>query len=229
MQIDADPKLLKPGQQDSLIIPATFSFYATDRNNVDSWMFIVWNYDKKIFFTAAGKGDPPISYIWDGKGLDNQYVQTGEVYYYSLMTKDSVGNKAMTKPAPIVILLREIKLTFSSDALFDIGQADVKISAYSVLKTIKNVLDKNPESEILVSGYTDNIQPHGIKYKNNTELSKARAEAVKFFMVNLLGYDGNRIRTEGKGELNPIADNSTDEGRKKNRRVELTIKSTIYK
>jgi chemotaxis protein MotB len=145
------------------------------------------------------------------------------------MTKDSVGNKAMTKPAPIVILLREIKLTFSSDALFDIGQADVKISAYSVLKTIKNVLDKNPESEILVSGYTDNIQPHGIKYKNNTELSKARAEAVKFFMVNLLGYDGNRIRTEGKGELNPIADNSTDEGRKKNRRVELTIKSTIYK
>ena len=229
MQIDADPKLLKPGQQDSLIIPATFSSYATDRNNVDSWMFIVWNYDKKIFFTAAGKGDPPISYIWDGKGLDNQYVQTGEVYYYSLMTKDSVGNKAMTKPAPIVILLREIKLTFSSDALFDIGQADVKISAYSVLKTIKNVLDKNPESEILVSGYTDNIQPHGIKYKNNTELSKARAEAVKFFMVNLLGYDGNRIRTEGKGELNPIADNSTDEGRKKNRRVELTIKSTIYK
>jgi outer membrane protein OmpA-like peptidoglycan-associated protein len=229
MTVDADPKLLKPGQKDSLIIPATFSFFAQDRNKVSAWQFIIWDYNRKIFFTAAGKNDPPLTYIWDGKGLNNQYVQTGEVYYYSLMTTDSVGNKAMTKPEPIVILLREIKLTFSSDALFDLGQANVKISAYSVLKTMKDVIDKNPESDILVAGYTDNIQPHGIKYKDNKELSKARADAVKFFMVNLLGYDENRIRTEGYGELSPIADNTTEEGRQKNRRVELTIKSTIYK
>ncbi len=229
MTIDADPKLLKPGEKDSLIIPATFSFYAQDRNKVASWQFIIWDYNKKLFFTASGKNDPPISYIWDGKGINNKYVQTGDLYYYSLMTVDSVGNKAMTKPQAIVILLREIKLTFSSDALFDLGRANVKISAYSVLKTMKDVIDKNPESDILVAGYTDNIQPHGIRYKDNKELSKARADAVKFFMVNLLGYDENRIRTEGYGELSPIADNATEEGRQKNRRVELTIKSTIYK
>jgi outer membrane protein OmpA-like peptidoglycan-associated protein len=229
MTIDADPKLLKPGQNDSLIVPATFTFFAKDKNKVAKWQFAIWDYNKKLFFSTGGSGEPPLSYIWDGKGVDNQYIKTGELYYYSLITYDSVGNKAQTKPEAVVILLKEIKLSFSSDALFDLGQADVKISAYSVLKTIKDTINQYPDSDIQVNGYTDNIQPKGIKYKDNTELSKARAEAVKFFMVNLLGYDESRIKTEGFGELYPIADNLTEEGRLKNRRVEIVIKSTYYK
>jgi outer membrane protein OmpA-like peptidoglycan-associated protein len=229
MKLDSDPKLLKPGQNDSLIIPATFTMYAKDRNKVSKWQLVIWDYNRKLFFTTSGNGEPPLSYIWDGKSTDNQYVKTGEVYYYSLITYDSVGNKGQTKPEPVVILLKEIKLSFSSDALFDLGHADVKISAYSVLKTMKDTINQYPESDIQVNGYTDDIQPRGIKYKDNKELSKARADAVKFFMVNLLGYDENRIKTEGYGELNPIADNTTDEGRLKNRRVEIVIKSTYYK
>jgi flagellar motor protein MotB len=94
---------------------------------------------------------------------------------------------------------------------------------------MKKVIAQHPESEIIVSGYTDNLQPRGIKYKNNTELSKARADAVKFYMVNLLGMDAGKIRTEGLGEASPVAPNDTEEGRLKNRRVEITIRSTIYK
>ncbi len=229
IRVDADPKLLKPNQKDALIVPATFTFFSQDRNKVVKWQFVIWDYNKKLFNTIHGDGEPPLSYIWDGKGLNNQYIQTGEVYYYSFITFDSVGNKAQTKVEAIVVLLKEIKLTFSSDALFDLGKADVKISAYSVLKTIKNVIDKNPESDIVVAGYTDNSPLLGLKYRDNTELSKARADAVKFFMVNLLGYEEKRIKTQGYGELNPIADNGTVEGRLKNRRVEIIIQSTIYK
>ncbi len=228
-KVDGDPKLLKPGQKDSLIIPATFTFFAQDRNKVSKWQFVIWDYDKKVFYSTQGSGEPPLSIIWDGKSNDGSYVKTGEVYHYSLIAYDTVGNRGQTAIQSVVVLLKEIKLTFASDALFDLGEADVKISAYSVLKDMKKTIDAHPDSEIVVAGYTDNIQPRGIKYKDNTELSKARADAVKFFMVNLLEYDEKRIKTEGYGELMPIADNNTEEGRLKNRRVDIIIRSTIYK
>jgi len=170
-----------------------------------------------------------VSVIWDGSGANGSYINTGEIYYYSLITTDSVGNRAQTKPEAVVVLLKEIKLSFNSDALFETGEADVLISAYSELKKMRDVLNKYPESKITVAGYTDNVQPRGNKYKNNKELSKARADAVKFFMVTLLSMDENRISTVGYGEDFPIADNLTQEGRLKNRRVEVTIESTIYK
>jgi outer membrane protein OmpA-like peptidoglycan-associated protein len=229
MRIDADPKLLRPGQQDALVIPSTFTFFAQDRNKVSSWQLVIWDKDKSIFFDMGGKGEPPLSYIWDGQGKNGQYVNTGDIYYYSLITTDSLGNKGSTPPQSQVVLLKEVKLTFGSDALFALGEANVKITAYSVLKQMKTILDKFPESEISVAGYTDNLQPKGIKYKNNKELSKARADAVKFFMVNLLDMNEKMIKTEGYGELMPIASNDTVEGRLKNRRVEITIQSTIYK
>jgi outer membrane protein OmpA-like peptidoglycan-associated protein len=229
MRIDADPKLLRPGQQDALVIPSTFTFFAQDRNKVASWQLVIWDKDKAIFFNIGGKGEPPLSYIWDGRGKNGQYVNTGDIYYYSLITTDSLGNKGSTPLQSQVVLLKEVKLTFGSDALFALGEANVKITAYSVLKQMKTVLDKFPESEISVAGYTDNLQPKGVKYRDNKELSKARADAVKFFMVNLLDMDEKLIKTEGYGELMPIATNDTLEGRLKNRRVEITIHSTIYK
>ena len=189
----------------------------------------MWDSNKRVFFNTGGKGEPPLSYIWDGKSNKGDYVDTGELYYYSFIAYDTVGNKAQTKPQAQVVLLKEIKLTFASDALFDVGEADVKISAYSILKTMKKVIAKHPDSKITVEGHTDSLRPTGIKYKTNKELSKARAEAVKFFMVNLLSMEKDRIITIGRGAESPVASNNTKEGRIKNRRVEIIIKSTIYK
>jgi outer membrane protein OmpA-like peptidoglycan-associated protein len=228
-QVVSEPKLLRPGKSTALLIPATFNLSASDRNKVAKWQLVVWDKDKKPFHNYVGNGPPPAMYVWDGKGSDNRYVDTGELYYYSLYATDSVGNVGRSPFESVVILLREIKLTFSSDALFDLGEADVKISAYNILREMKSVINKHPDSDIVVAGYTDNLQPMGGKYKNNKALSKARAEAVKFFMVNLLNIDEERIKTEGYGEENPIFPNDSPENRQKNRRVEIIIKSTIYK
>jgi flagellar motor protein MotB len=223
MKIGAGPKISNPGQQDSIILPVIFDLQAQDRNMIAAWQLVIWGSDRKIFFMTSGSGEPPPEYTWDGTGMDGQGRPKDGVYYYSLISTDSVGNKGMTKPASMMALTKEIKLEFASDALFDLGEANVKISAYSVLKTIKDVIARYPGSLIKVAGYTDNIQPQGIKYNNNTELSKDRADAVKFFMINLLGYDEKKISTAGYGELYPVADNNTEEGRQKNRRVEITL------
>ncbi len=227
--VDANPKYLKPGEKEALIIPATFSFSAIDKNSILKWQFIIWDANKNIFYSTGGNGIPPKTFMWDGKGNNGEYVKTGEIYYYSLIAYDTVGNKSQSSPKSQVVLLKEIKLTFSSDALFDLGKADVKITAYNTLKTMKKVLDQYPESEIVVAGHTDNIPPSGTRYLTNKELSKARADAVKFFMVNLLSVDEKRISTVGYGEDFPVDTNDTEEGRSKNRRVEISIKSTIYK
>ncbi|PKL91651.1 MAG: hypothetical protein CVV21_06395 [Candidatus Goldiibacteriota bacterium HGW-Goldbacteria-1] len=219
----AEPKLIKPGQQDALIIPSIISMSAEDKNGIDKWQLSVWDIDKKVFYSISGRGAPPEKYRWDGKGTGGEYVVTGQIYYYAMTAWDKLGNKAQTEPQSQVVLLKEIKLTYSSDALFDRGKADVKISAYSALKDMKKVLEKYEESEILVSGFTDGTGSESL------EMSLKRANAVKFFMVNLLGIEESRIRTEGNGDMFPLADNSTEEGRTKNRRVEVTIKSTIYK
>jgi outer membrane protein OmpA-like peptidoglycan-associated protein len=231
LNIVATPKLLKPGEGDNLIIPSTFELYAQDRNNISKWQLVVWNGEKKIFFTTGGAGNPPAVFVWDGKGNGDAYVQTGQIYYYSLIAYDTIGNRAVAPVQSQVVLLREIKLTFASDALFDQGKADVKITAYGTLKKMKDALSQYPDSEIAVAGYTDNMDNAVEKgmYKDNTALSLARADAVKFFMVNLLGVEDSRIKTTGYGELFPLADNSTPEGRNKNRRVEITLTSTIYK
>lgn len=229
ISIDANPKYLKPGEKEALIIPATFSFSAIDKNSISKWQLLIWDVNKNVFYSTGGNGIPPKTFIWDGKGNNGEYVKTGEIYYYSLIAWDTVGNKAQSQPKAQVVLLKEIKLTFSSDALFDLGKADVKITAYNILKTMKKVLDEYPESEIVVAGHTDNIPPSGTKYLTNKELSKARAEAVKFFMVNLLSVDEKRISTIGYGEDFPVDTNDTEQGRARNRRVEISIKSTIYK
>lgn len=228
-QIASEPKLLRPGKSTALLIPATFNLSAYDRNKVSKWQLMVWDKDKKLFHTQSGVGAPPSTYIWDGKSVDGRYVDTGEIYYYAMYSTDTVGNTGHSPVETVLILLREIKLTFSSDALFDLGEADVKISAYNILKEMKSVINKYPESEIVVAGNTDNLQPTGGKYRDNKALSKARAEAVKFFMVNLLDIEEKRIKTEGYGSDFPIDTNDTVQGRQNNRRVEIIIRSTIYK
>ncbi|HDQ25845.1 MAG TPA: PorV/PorQ family protein [bacterium] len=229
MRIDAQPQLLRPGQNDALLIPSTISLFADDRNSVSKWQLTVWDKDKKPFFTTDGNGPPPPSFIWDGKGNSGEYVTTGEIYYYSLSATDTLGNRGQTPAKAQVVLLKEIKLSFASDALFDLGKADVKISAYGILKEMKKVIEENPNSTITVAGHTDNLRPSGGIYRTNKELSKARADAVKFFMVNLLSMDGSRINTAGYGEEHPIASNNTPDGRAQNRRVEIIIESTIYR
>lgn len=229
LRVDGEPKLLRPGKKDSLIIPATFTFYAKDRNDIAKWQLVVWDKDKKIFFSTKGKGNPPLSYVWDGKGASGDYVDTGEIYYYSLSAYDTLGNATKTKPQAQVVLLKEIKLTFKSDTLFDLGKADVKQSAYHTLKQIRNVLEKFSKSKIMINGHTDTMEKVDNKYKNSTELSFARAKAIKFFIVNLLGIDDKNIETTGFGSAQPIASNDTQEGRQKNRRVEIIIQSTVYR
>jgi len=90
----------------------------------------------------------------------------------------------------------------------------------TVLSQIAKVLQENPKLELIIEGHTDNVG--GAQF--NLELSRKRAEAVKRWLVDKVGISEVRLTTVGYGLSRPIADNSTEEGRAKNRRVELVRK-----
>jgi outer membrane protein OmpA-like peptidoglycan-associated protein len=111
-----------------------------------------------------------------------------------------------------------IKITFDSGILFDFDSSELRPAARTNIESLARVLNKYPDTNILVEGDTDNIGTT----EYNQALSERRARAVADYQKTL-GVAGSRISTVGLGELNPVASNDTDAGRQQNRRVEIAI------
>lgn len=115
-----------------------------------------------------------------------------------------------------------IVVRVSNLVLFASGKADTKPEFDKAGAKIAAALDKEP-GPIHVIGHTDNVKPKPTSaFKSNLDLSVARAKSVEAVLAKSL-TDGSRIQAEGKGDLEPVADNKTAEGRAQNRRVEISI------
>ena len=113
----------------------------------------------------------------------------------------------------------EIYMSLSSDILFTSGSAALAPGADDKLHEVAGILQQYPRTMIEVVGHTDSVGSEA----SNQVLSERRAASVKDALVRN-GVSSTRIVTRGAGELRPIADNSTPEGRARNRRVDLTIR-----
>ena len=103
---------------------------------------------------------------------------------------------------------------------FDFNKADVKPESEPTLTEISKLLKQNPTLNLYIVGHTDNIGP----LNANMDLSQRRAEAVLQVLITKHGIDKKRLAAHGVGPLCPAAPNTTEEGRAKNRRVELVAK-----
>lgn len=111
-----------------------------------------------------------------------------------------------------------LKLTMSSEVSFDFNSARIKRSFEPSLDKIADIMNRYPQTRIVVAGHTDSVGSE----QYNLELSLRRANAVADYLI-LRSVMRSRIGTEGRGELEPIADNGTPAGRAKNRRVEIYV------
>jgi OOP family OmpA-OmpF porin len=102
--------------------------------------------------------------------------------------------------------------------LFDTGQASLQPASQEQLGNIAAILKAYPQVKVKIGGYTDNTGDPSA----NQQLSQQRADTVMSQLVTL-GVDPSRMSSQGYGQDNPVADNSTDEGRQKNRRIALEV------
>ncbi|AQR71760.1 hypothetical protein BZG29_05015 [Janthinobacterium sp. LM6] len=122
------------------------------------------------------------------------------------------------KPAPAPV---SEKVSFASEALFDFDQSTLKPQGKAALDQLLGQLTGMDLEVIVTVGHTDAVGPDAY----NQKLSQHRAEAVKAYLV-AQGVETNRVYTEGKGETQPVADNTSAAGRAKNRRVTVEVVGT---
>ncbi|WP_460564342.1 OmpA family protein [Hydrogenophaga aquatica] len=120
--------------------------------------------------------------------------------------------------APAARAAAPTKVTYSSDALFDFNKSVLKAEGKKNLDELVTKIKGVNLDVVIAVGHTDSVGSEAY----NQRLSVARAESVKAYLVNQ-GIPADRVRTEGRGESEPIASNDTAEGRAKNRRVEITV------
>ena len=111
-----------------------------------------------------------------------------------------------------------IRVTFDSGILFATNSSTLSSTSQNSLRSFAANLKANSQTDMLIIGHTDNTGSDRI----NDPLSLNRASSVRSFL-SAQGVDSSRLRVDGKGSHEPVADNSTASGRKENRRVEVYI------
>jgi chemotaxis protein MotB len=136
--------------------------------------------------------------------------------------EDEMRSDLESRDVTISNLQGRLTVNILDRVMFNSGEAVVKPDGEAVLRKIASLLAGHPELKIHVIGHTDNVPIRG-RFASNWELSTARALAAVHFLTEKAGVDPRRVGAVGYGEYRPIADNSTAEGRARNRRIAITI------
>ena len=120
-------------------------------------------------------------------------------------------------------LLRKKKLLIFGNIYFETAKANILKEAHPILDNIGKTLQDNPRLGLTIAGHTDSRKISVPEFRDNWELSKARAEAIKDYLIKNFGIEADRLKAEGYGYTKPIVPNDSPENMAKNRRVEFRI------
>ena len=141
--------------------------------------------------------------------------------HYPLITFDAIEVQSLEKG---LVTVNDLKTSIAQtghiaiyDIYFDSGKSEIKPESAEVLKNIAEYLNTNKDKKYIVVGHTDNIGD----FEANIKLSQQRAEAVKNELISRYGVSADQLRSYGVGSTVPVSTNHTEEGRTKNRRVEI--------
>lgn len=171
--------------------------------------------------TTSGTDDKQLSVKELKEQMDSQGLAQSEEMYdeISEMTESySIDDKVL-----LDFNSQYVSIDLNGAILFDAGQADVREDAKIFMQKIAAILGKYKDCVIEIEGHTDNIPIHNSVYESNRYLSTARATRVYEYVKEQADLKEENIKVAGYGESRPVASNSTEEGRAKNRRVAIKI------
>lgn len=136
--------------------------------------------------------------------------------------KQAIQRAGMEDAVAVEVIANEIELKINDNVLFPSARADLSDQGISLLSHILPTLQEE-KYQINVEGHTDNVQISTDRFPSNWELSAARALSVVHYFESQ-GVPPETMQATAYGETRPMADNSTEEGRRKNRRVQLVLR-----
>ena len=140
----------------------------------------------------------------------------------------TTGIQSVLEDLKAKVTAQEVKIELDADVLFDFDKYSLRPESTESLKKVGQVVQSYPNAPLLIEGHTDSKGTHA----HNMKLSEDRAASVKNWLVQNAGVHVERISIRGWGETKPVATNTNPngsdnpEGRQKNRRVEITLRTT---
>lgn len=141
----------------------------------------------------------------------------GECYYLTVVEKKEMAQDVVADAKSFLSDLKSTGHTSVYGIYFDTDKADIKPESEKAISEIAKLLKENPDLKVYIVGHTDNTGT----LEHNLKLSKDRAERVLKELVEKYNIPQNRLSAQGLGPLSPVSSNKKEEGRAKNRRVEI--------
>jgi chemotaxis protein MotB len=157
----------------------------------------------------------PLPSLSQPDDASNTADRIAEVVKKQIATHQVTDGVISVHPSPdgLVVSLREA-------GFFASGSADVRSESLDVLKAVASAL---PDQPMRIEGHTDNIPIHTAQFATNWELSTARAASITRLLIAQRAANPRQISAAGYAEFRPVADNSTEQGRAQNRRVDIIL------
>lgn len=137
--------------------------------------------------------------------------------------EESLRESNLSDAIEVEFTAQYVQLTLKGALLYNSGKAEIREDALPIVDKVGVILERYATGVIEIEGHTDNVPISNSSFANNSELSCARALSVFDYLMNTTSLDPAMVKYAGRGEYVPIADNATEEGRARNRRVEIRI------
>lgn len=212
----------------------TFSIFSAGATAVGDGMLVSMgvsqlneldDYTNSMGKTADGDNDDPDSIDKMTEALDAEKLKDSEELAEKI--EEAMEEQSLSREVDMEVTSQYVQLSLKGALLFDSGSSELKAEALPVMEKLGLILERYAGSVIEIEGHTDNVPINSARFANNNELSSARALSVFDYFVETTTLDPAMIKHSGRGEYVPIADNSSPEGRAKNRRVEIKIYHTL--
>jgi len=208
-----DTTKLKPTEKEVLVNVTVTNFQNVPRPN-DIVIFVSLK-NKKIY---SGKTNSKGKYSLLLPKNDTYDIKYSDFTDSTEYNQFDIPDKPGKFTSELNIQIETPKYYTLDNVLFDTGLSTLKPSSYRALNDLAEVMKLKPTLVIEIAGHTDNTGTSEI----NLKLSQDRADAVRNYLLKK-GISSDRVTAKGYGDTEPVADNSTDEGKQKNRRTEVRI------
>lgn len=187
-------------------------YYKEKTNSADNEVEESEPKDKEVQPTA----EEEVKEEFDAMGLKESEKMAEQI-------EEMLREKQIENQAEVDVNAQFVRITLNGALLFDSAQSQIREDAIPLVDKLSMILEHYDSNQIEIEGHTDNVPISNEKYENNDVLSAYRAFAVKDYILEHTALEPGKIYAAGCGEYNPVADNSTAEGRARNRRVEIKI------